>query len=434
MRSRSCVGIVRCCVFAILILTVAAACVNAQDLGSSNKIFSGKKATAEPAKKAPVTTKARIAKPTHARTHKAAAKPAAKPPVRIAKRPAVTTSQPKPVLDGATLAEFARLIADGNDAVRRGAIPEAESLFEHAAAIRPGDPTAFVSLGRIYYDTMRWEAAEHAFRSALVLEPNDQTLNMYLSRVLAQPVMSAELSSRYEEAERLARTAMRLSGTAAAYDQLGAALERRGLIGAEAESAYRQAIAADRQFAPAYAHLGRLLRRNGKMADAAAAYKAAMANAVGVGEMTAVAASFQSEQRYAESISLLSSAVHLEPRNYTAMVLLGRALAVTGDRQGAETHLIMATRLSPLSFAAFAEMGRLYIRQGKPDMAASVLERGGMFADRFERAELALDLELLGDLFAEQGNRKAAERSYTRSLELDASRPSTSEKLARVRR
>jgi tetratricopeptide (TPR) repeat protein len=435
------VKIVRRALFVILIAAAAAVSLAAQDLGSSNKIFRENKAAARPEKKASMAPKVRKPKPEPTRPQKAvtkpvikaASKPLARTPVRIAPHNVATAAKP-PIVSAAAMAEYRDLIARGSDELHRGSLPEAESLFEHAAAIWPANTEAFASLGKLYSDSLRWDAAERSFRAAFALAPGDGSINLGLSRALAQPVVSADLYARYEEAERLARTAVRSSETAAAYDQLGMTLELRGLIGAETESAYRQAIAADRRFAPAYAHLARLLRRKGKAAEANAAYASATANAVNAEEMTAVAASFQSEQRYAESVPLLMAAIHLEPRNYAAILLLGRALTVTGDHRDAESHLIGATRLSPFSFAGFAELGRLYIREDKADMALSILDHGAQLADRFERLELARDLESLGDLFRARGNASTAATAYSRSLTFDPERPSTIEKLGRVRR
>ena len=434
-------SVVRSGVFILLIIAAGAANVAAQDLGSSNKLFGETKTAAEPAKKVSIEPSARKAKPRPSTPKRAAVKPARKlapkaaaaTPVRIAPKTPAIEAKPLLAANPALIADYRDMIARGSDEFARGSLPEAESLFQHATSLVPGSPEAFALLGSLYSASLRWEAAEGAYRKALALGSGDQAINVGLSRALSQPVVSADLYARYEEAERLARTAVRLSGTAAAFDQLGKTLELRGLIGVETESAYRQAIAADRQYAPAYAHLARLLRRKGKAADATAAYAAATANAVDAAQMSAVGASFQSEQRYAESVPLLMAALHLDPRNYAAMVMLGRALIVTGDLGGAEAHLIVAIRQSPFSFAAFEELARLYIRQGKADMALSALDHGAQLADRFERLELARDLESLGDLFAGKHDEKGAATAYMRSLAFDPERPTTVEKLAKLR-
>ncbi|MEP6947272.1 MAG: tetratricopeptide repeat protein [Acidobacteriota bacterium] len=424
-------------VLGILLIAFSSA-MSAQDLGSSNKLFGDKKNVSKSEKKPAAAVRTKKTKRSSDPISRRVRKPAAdlKTPIRIAPRiPENTRIIPKAPLSPSENAEYLSLITRARSARKLFDFPAAESLFLQATELNPTDPVAFVSLGSLYASTMRSEKAEKAYRTALVLDSKDADVYDALSRILAQPVVSANLSARYQEAEALARIAVEIDGRSAAiYDQLGATLELRGLLGSETQTAYRRSIATDPLYAPAYAHLERLLRRNGKLEEAKKEYSHATSNAVDVPQLIAVAASFQSEQRSQDSVQLLMTALHLEPRNYTALVLLGRALAVGGQFSASESSLIRATRVSPSSFAAFGELGRLYLRQGKFDMAESVMTHAAGVADSFERLELASDYETVGDRYAKKGDIKMAEKAYRTSVSLDATRESIAAKIAALRR
>src|SRR5216110_1103309 len=158
--------------------------------------------------------------------------------------------------------------------------------YERAKAIKPRDARAVYGLGNLYSDQQRWDDAETAYRSALEIDPKNAVIQIALSYVLSQPVFVANLSERYEEAETLARRSIELApSNALAFDQLGVSMELRGLIAQETEGAYRNAIRLDSGFAPAYAHLGRLLRRRGDLKGSAAAYATAGRLSTDVGTM-----------------------------------------------------------------------------------------------------------------------------------------------------
>lgn len=139
-------------------------------------------------------------------------------------------------------------------------------------------------------------------------------------------------------------------------------------------------------------------------------------------ELISVADSFLSEQRSADSIPLLEKVLASDQENYAALVLLGRALLRNGDVRGAESYLWTATQASPMSFAAFGELGRLYLRQEVTAPAESILEKGEAVADVFERRELAGLYEQLGDLYAKRKLPSDALRAYKKAMLLDPSR------------
>ncbi len=426
-------------VFPLVCLILLTCIDTSQDLGSSNKLFGGGKKTTAPrsTKKTPVKRKPVASKP---RT------PIKKPSATIQKRKPVVhpatakrtpqkrnteTSRPtvtpttEPIVGGlppgrATDELFDRLIREGNAARDERSYLAAETAYQRARAVKPRDQRAPLGLGSLYVDQQRWDDAESAYRTALQLGPNSAIVHIALSYVLIQPITAPNLSDRYEEAEKLARRAIELSPTnALAFDQLGVALELRGWISAETENAYRKAIRLDPSFAPAYAHLGRLLRRRGVDHESADEYENAVRLATDAPTMVIVADVMQSEQRYSDSEDLLRKALAADPRNPGALMLLGRALTVTGKYAEAESSLRQCVEISPNAFMPNSLLGSLFARQGKFELAENSLLQALRFVSPNERPMLSRQFELVGDGYMKAGRRINAERAYRQALDLD---------------
>ncbi|HEX8247419.1 MAG TPA: tetratricopeptide repeat protein [Pyrinomonadaceae bacterium] len=313
--------------------------------------------------------------------------------------------------------------------------PSAERAYRRAQSIRPRDSRAIYGLGNIFSDQQRWEEAEKAYRQAIALEPQSAEAHIALSFVLSQPVGGVNLSQRYAEAEKMARRAIELDAkNAVAYDQLGVALELGGKIGIETEQAYRNAVRLDPEFALAYAHLGRLLRRNGLNNDSAAAYKDAIRLVSDVPTMILIAEVMQSQQRYAESEQLLRRAVREDPKNPTALYLLGRALTTSGNFEEAESLLKRSIGVSPNSFIAYAQLGSLYARRGNYAEAEKTLMRAVKIVSANEKKQLAQEFEMVGDGFLRKGQKADAARVYRQAMLLDEEKKDLVNKLTEAQK
>ncbi len=451
--------------FAIIAsLGTGAICVSGQDLGSSNKLFGGGSKPATTAKAKTVkkttpkattkkkTTTAKTATPKPQPVKPKTTKPATNPGSSItAVKPKTTpkttvgNSGPKTfevrpsktsVIDVPVTAASSRLyetlIADGNNARDDRNYSAAETAYQRARALKPKDPRAVYGLGNLYSDQQRWEEAETAYRSALQIDPKESTTHVALSYVLTQPLSAPNLSDRYEEAEKLARTAIQLAPkNQLAFDQLGVSMELRGLIGAETENAYRRAIELDPTFAPAYAHLGRLLRRRGQTKESAAAYQNAIQRSTDVATMILVADVMQSEQRYAESERLLRKAVEEDPKNPSALLLLGRAFIAQSNFLEGELILRRSLAVSANSFMPNSLLGSLYTRQGRFEQAESSLQQAVRSVPLSEKRRLAQQFEAVGDGYLKTGRRISAQRSYMQAISLDGENPALAAKLTR---
>lgn len=434
-----------------------------QGLGSSNKLFGGaKKSTGKPkatvknaspkpktasSKSKPVAKKNTVAKKTPVSKATKTKRPASPAPAvskskTTAAKPQpkkieITPSRPKEppvVTTPATDELFEDLIEEGNAARDARNYAAAEDAYKRAKPVKPKDSRAVYGLGNLYSDQQRWEEAESAYRKALASEPGFAITHVALSYVLTQPIAAPNLSDRYEEAEKLARRAIQLAPSSPlAFDQMGVALELRGLIGPETENAYRTAIRLDSSFAPAHAHLGRLLRRRGLARESEASYQTAIERSDDIATMVLVADVMQSEQRFAESEKLLRRALDDDPRNPSALILLGRALTALGQFGEAERVLKNSLTVSTGSFTANSLLGALYIRQGRLELAENALLQALRFVSNYEKRQLSQQFETVGDGYMKAARRFNAERVYRQAIDLDADRESLAGKLSRAR-
>lgn len=362
-------------------------------------------------------------------------------PVRDIDGPPVLTPKPKSDIvitvgqptSGEYNELFDRAIDEGNEARDARNYVKAEGAYLRAQSLKTGDWRAVWGLGNLYSDQQRWEEAERAYRTVMKMEPSSPESYISLSVVLTQPLPVTDIAERYEEAEKMARRGIQLNGgNALAHDQLGVALELRGNIEDETENSYRKAIQLDADFALAYAHLGRFLSRKGRTGESAGAYGNAVRLATDVPTMIQVADVMQSQQRFTESEKLLRRALSDDPRNPTALMLLGRALTTRGAYDEAEKVLKKSADVSPHSFVSHALLGSLYSRQGKFDSAEKVLMQALRIVSANEMRRLAQEFESVGDGYMRTGKNRDAARVYRQAIELDNEKTSLPGKLSRA--
>ena len=441
-------------IFTGLIFSTARA--SGQDLGSSSGIFRSPKTTTKTSNSKP-TSRAKTKIPV--KTKKATPRPVAKTNpnrTRTVNRPTSrretvsNTRTPPTVVDpqpqsslvitvgDKTTGDFDELfeqsVEEGNSARDARDYLRAETAYRRAQNLKSNDSRAVYGLGNIYADQQRWEEAEKAYRQAILLEPGEAGAYIALSYVLTQPIVTENLSERYSEAEKTARKAIQIDPqNAFAYDQLGVALELRGIISAETQNAYNRAIQLEPEFALAHAHLGRLLRRNGKFKESAEAYAKAISFSSDVPTMILVAEVMQSEQKFYESEQLLRRALAVDTKNPTALNMLGRALTTRNQFEEAEKVLKRSAEVSPNSFVAYTLLGSLYLRRARLEDAEKALNKALTVVSQNERRRLAQEFEAVGDAFLKAGKARDAQRMYRQAVALDATKTILTEKLAKAR-
>ncbi len=441
--------------FACLIFSPVYVC--GQDLGSSSGIFrspnpsskstsssSTKKTTSKPKTTAP-TPKKTVAKSTvkaRRTTTKTTTKRETVSQNKVKETRMKTVPQPQSnyviTVGNPTSGNFDEMfeqsVEEGNAARDDRDYVKAEAAYRRAQNLKSKDSRAVYGLGNIFADQQRWEEAEKAYRQAMLLEPDNSGAYIALSYVLTQPIVAGNLSERYTEAEKMARKAIQIDpANAFAHDQLGAALELRGIISQETQNAYQKAIQIEPEFALAYAHLGRLMRRNGKSNESAEAYSKAIKFSTDVPTMILVADVMQSQQKFLESEQLLRRALSEDPKHPTALYMLGRALTTRNEFDEAEKVLKRSVEVSPNSFVSYTLLGSLYLRRAKLDDAEKALNKALTVVSLNEKKRLAQDFEAVGDAFMRINKPADAQRLYRQAMALDIGKKILMEKLAKVK-
>ena len=149
--------------------------------------------------------------------------------------------------------------------------------------------------------------------------------------------------------------------------------------------------------------------------------------------MILVADVLQSQQRYTDSELLLRRALSRDPKNPTALFLLGRALTTRAAFAEAETILKKSVEVSPGSFVSYVLLGSVYSRRGNFNDAEKTLNNALKVISENERKSLAREFETVGDGYLQNGKKSDALRAYRQAAALDNQKPGLNEKLARAR-
>lgn len=156
-------------------------------------------------------------------------------------------------------------------------------------------------------------------------------------------------------------------------------LSRFGSQGLQQATRYfEQAIAADSQFAPAYAALASAyMSQPGKLAQA----RVVLDRALTLDPELAAAYEVLGEMRlwhdkdFDGARAALERALELEPGRSSARIAYANYLSVTSQAGEAIRQAAMARKLDPLSAAVFGRMGWVYLYANRPDLAIPECER-----------------------------------------------------------
>lgn len=140
----------------------------------------------------------------------------------------------------------------------------------------------------------------------------------------------------------------------------------------------------------------------------------------------------QSQQKYLESEQLLREALREDPKNPTALYLLGRALTIRGSYEEAEDVLKKSAKVSPNSFVSYVLLSSLYVRRKQFNDAEKSLLKALNMVSPNEKKRLTRDFEAVGDGYLKAGKSKDAIRVYRQAIALDSAKTVLADKLAKA--
>lgn len=153
-------------------------------------------------------------------------------------------------------AEIVELLKEGKDLEKVNKLEEAEHVYRKALELEPENALVWGYLGKLLHEDLeRYEEAEEAYRRAVELKPDFHWAWEQFGLLLHKHL------GRYEEAEKAYRRAAELGPTCfVVWEHLGQLLHKHLHRYDEAESAYRTAIRLKPDSDWAWGHLGLLLR------------------------------------------------------------------------------------------------------------------------------------------------------------------------------
>ena len=256
--------------------------------------------------------------------------------------------------------------------LEQGQVDEAELLYVRAAVVDDSAAVAY-GMGRVAEERGAYAEAIGQFQRALTLQPRASVLHYHLGQAYrelgefdrAEEALARNGPNRVAMADPLMHELTTLAIGALPHLARGHAAAREGRL-AEAESAYRQAVAADATNVRAQQSLATLLVRRGNPEAA---------------------------------LEHFGVAVRLEPENARSHSDLGELLSELGRNDRALVHLGRAVELEPGLVTALVTLGNVQTRMGRLEEAETTYRRA--LESDAENGEARLGL---GAVLAQNGN------------------------------
>lgn len=132
-----------------------------------------------------------------------------------------------------------------------------------------------------------------------------------------------------------------------------------------------------------------------------------------VQSLISLGALFAHEKRFDQAVPLLERALQLDSRNADGHLILGAALAETGDVLHAEEHLRAAVLLAPMNLNAHNLLGKLYYDDQRFDEAEQ------QFRQSLDCEPNVAAYDHLGFIYNQKGDRSSAEKAFRAALAIN---------------
>ena len=268
--------------------------------------------------------------------------------------------------------------------LEHGRVDEAELLYVRAAVVDDSAAVAY-GMGRVAEERGEYAEAIEQFQRALMLQPRASVIHYHLGQAYrelgefdrAEEALARSGPSRVAMVDPLMHELTTLAIGALPHLDRGHAAAREGRL-ADAEAAYRQAVAADATNVRAHESLATLLARRGDPEGAVEHFGVAVRlepeDARTHSDLGVLLADLGRNDRALEH---LGRAIELEPELVPAQVTLGNVQARTGRLADAETVFRRVLEIDPGNGEARLGLG-------------AVLAQGGNFEEAVVELRAAL--------------------------------------------
>ena len=302
-------------------------------------------------------------------------------------------------------------------------VPELEAV----ARLDPKDANTQSNLGVAYLQTGRFDKAVTVFKAAQARSPKDGTVAYDLGLALSQ-------TGKTDEAIPQFQNAIKLKPTAVAYEQLGAALEQSGK-NAEAATAFESASSLDPKDPQAVLYAGMMYHQTGHDDKAIPALQKALALGTQdkFGAHMVLAEAYGHAGKTAEAIAEYKQASVIKPDDFGAAANLGVVSQNAGQKADAVAAYRKALTLKAPSPEAMGQvqdsLAGMLAQDGNTDEAVTLLTQATQ-----SDPKNAQYLGELGLVYEKQGKKDLAVATYQKAVALDAHQPEAVQGLVRLKK
>jgi len=274
-------------------------------------------------------------------------------------------------------------VEEGVRLFRDGRLEEARVALTPAAEANPPNATAIFYLGRIALAREDAKDAQRRFEVAVALDEQSSTYHLWLGRAYgSQAQRAGKLSqiglAKKTKAEFERASALDPENLDAREDLIQYYLQAPGMVGGSVSKAKEQAGEIEKRDAlrGTLAHAS-VAQDQKDFAGAERLYRSAVASYPdSVGARYALGSFFSRRERYDEAFAVFDSVLAARPDELTALYLIGRTGAISGQRldraeQAMKEFLASPPRPNgPRPAGAHWRLGMIYEQQGRKDLAA----------------------------------------------------------------
>ncbi|WP_282609736.1 glycosyltransferase family 41 protein [Pelagibius sp. Alg239-R121] len=323
-----------------------------------------------------------------------------------------------------------------------GRIREAESLYQQALAVQPGQIDALYYLGVLYLQNGVQDAAEEFLTKALRKQPKFAEGHFNLGVALQEQGKLKEAAKAYnqsikgdkrfvpahlnlgnvyldlEQFDRAASTFSKLiklsPKSIEAHLNLGRASKSKG--DAEgAMAAYRRALELNPEYADAHLNIGAILLDRNDYQEAKSAFKQALAiDPQNAEAYNNIGVAWRREGFLDHAMSCFARASEIKPGFGDAHNNMGAMYYAFGDTERAEEEARKGIEISPDSSAAYCILGKILRSRGKKLESIDALNTAIKLAPK-----LAEPYREIGLTLSENGQLDQALKAYNMALERD---------------